>query len=61
MRSSPRWDEPRTAAQLTQQMARQINALTAAHESTARTAARALALRIIGLVLAIGVVLAIVL
>jgi soluble lytic murein transglycosylase-like protein len=55
-------DESRAAAQLTQDMAQQISALTLAHESAARTARRGLALGIAALVLAVaGVVLAIVL
>ncbi len=55
-------DESRASAQLTQEMAQQINALTLAHESAARTARRGLALGITALVLAIaGVILAIVL
>jgi soluble lytic murein transglycosylase-like protein len=54
-------DESRASAQLTQDMARQINALTLAHESAARTARRGLALGVAALVLAIaGVILAIV-
>ena len=54
--------DSRAAAQLTQDMAQQINALTLAHESSARMARRGLALGIAALVLAItGVVLAIVL
>jgi hypothetical protein len=54
--------DSRTAAQLTQDMAQQINALTLAQESSARMARRGLALGIAALVLAItGVVLAIVL
>jgi len=53
-------DDSRAAAQLTQDMAQQITALTLAHESTARTARRGLALGIAALVLAIaGVILAI--
>lgn len=53
--------ESRAAAQLAQDMAEQINALTLAHESAARTARRSLALGIAALVLAIAaVVLAIV-
>ncbi len=55
-------DESRAAAQLTQEMAQQINALTLAHESAARTARRALALGITALVVSIaGIALAIVL
>lgn len=54
--------DSRAAAQLTQEMAQQINALTLAHESAARTARRGLVLGIIALVIAIaGVILAIVL
>jgi hypothetical protein len=54
--------DSRAAAQLTQDMAQQINALTLAHESAARMARRGLALGIAALVLAItGVILAIVL
>ena len=54
-------NDSRAAAQLTQDMARQINALTLAHESAARTARRSLALGIAALLLAIaGVILAIV-
>ena len=54
--------ESRAAAQLTQDMAQQINALTLAHESAARAARRGLALAIAALVLAVaGVILAIVL
>jgi soluble lytic murein transglycosylase-like protein len=53
-------DESRASAQLTQDMAQQINALTLAHENSARTARRGLALGIAALVLAIaGVILAI--
>jgi hypothetical protein len=53
-------DDSRASAQLTQDMAQQINALTLAHESAARTARRGLALGIAALVLAIaGVILAI--
>ena len=53
--------DSRAAAQLTQDMAQQITALTLAHESAARTARRGLALGIAALVLAIaGVILAIV-
>jgi soluble lytic murein transglycosylase-like protein len=53
--------ESRAAAQLTRDMAQQINALTLALESTARTARRGLALGMAALVLAIaGVILAIV-
>ena len=55
-------DESRASAQLTQDMAQQINALTLAHESAARTARQGFALGIAALVLAIaGVILAIVL
>lgn len=55
-------EESRASAQLTQDMAQQINALTLAHESAARTARRGLALAIAALALAIaGVILAIVL
>jgi hypothetical protein len=54
-------DESRTAAQLTQEIAQQINALTLAHESAARTARRALALAIAALVLSIAGIIAIVL
>jgi hypothetical protein len=55
-------DESRASAQLTQNMAQQINALTLAHESAARTASRALALGIAAVVLAIAsVILAIIL
>jgi hypothetical protein len=46
-------DESRASAQLTQDMAEQINALTLAHENAARTARRALALGIAALVLAV--------
>ena len=54
-------DDSRAAAQLTQDMAQQITALTLAHENAARTARRGLALGIAALVLAIaGVILAIV-
>lgn len=54
-------DESRASAQLTQNMAQQINALTLAHASAARTARRGLALGIAALVLAVvGVVLAMV-
>ena len=54
-------DDSRAAAQLTQDMAQQITALTLAHESVARTARRGLALGIAALVLAAaGVILAIV-
>ena len=53
--------DSRATAQLTQDMAQQINALTLAHESAARTARRSLALAIAALLLAIaGVILAIV-
>ena len=55
-------NDSRAAAQLTQDMAQQINALTLAHESAARTARRGFALGIAALLLAIaGVILAIVL
>jgi soluble lytic murein transglycosylase-like protein len=55
-------DESRASAQLTQNMAQQINALTLAHESAARAARRGLALGIAALLLAIaGVILAIIL
>jgi hypothetical protein len=55
-------DETRASAQLTQDMAQQINALSLAHESAARTARRGLALGIAALVLALAaVILAIVL
>jgi hypothetical protein len=55
-------DESRASAQLTQNMAQQINALTLAHENAARTARRGLALGIAAIVVAIGaVVLAIIL
>jgi soluble lytic murein transglycosylase-like protein len=55
-------DESRAAAQLTQDMAQQINALTLAHESAAQTARRAQALGIAGLVLAVtAIILALVL
>ena len=54
--------DSRASAQLTQEMAQQINALTLAHQSAARTARRGLALGIAALVLAIAaVILAIVL
>ena len=54
--------DSRASAQLTQDMAQQINALTLAHQSAARTARRGLALGIAALVLAIAaVILAIVL
>jgi soluble lytic murein transglycosylase-like protein len=54
--------DSRASAQLTQDMAQQINALTLAHESAARTARRGLAFAIAALVLAVaGVILAIVL
>jgi hypothetical protein len=54
--------DSRASAQLTQDMAQQINALTLAHDNAARMARRGLALGITGLVLAIaGVILAIVL
>jgi soluble lytic murein transglycosylase-like protein len=54
-------DESRASAQLTQNMAQQINALTLAHASAARTARRGFALGIAALVLAVvGVVLAMV-
>jgi hypothetical protein len=49
-------DEPRAAAQLTQNIAQQINALTLAHESAARTARQGLALGIAAIVLAIAAV-----
>lgn len=49
-------DDSRAAAQLTQDMAQQINALTLAHESAARTARRSLALAIAALLLAIAAV-----
>jgi len=53
-------DESRAAAQLTRDMAQQINALTLALESAARTARRGLALGIAALVLSVaGVILAI--
>ena len=53
--------ESRASAQLTQDIAQQINALTLAHESAARTARYGLALSIAALVLAItGIVVAIV-
>ena len=52
--------DSRVSAQLTQDMAQQINALTLAHESAARAARRSVALSIAALVLAIaGVILAI--
>jgi hypothetical protein len=55
-------DESRASAQLTREIAQQINALTLAHESATRTARRGLALGIAALVLATaGVILAIVL
>lgn len=55
-------DDSRAAAQLTQDMAQQITALTLAHESAARAARRGLALGIAALVMAIaGIILAIVL
>jgi hypothetical protein len=55
-------DESRAAAQLTQNIAQQINALTLAHESAARTARQGLAVGIAALVLAIAaVILAIIL
>ena len=55
-------DESRASAQLMQNMAQQITALTLAHESAARAARRGLALGIAALVLAIaGVILAIIL
>ena len=54
--------DSRASAQLTQDMAQQINALTLAHESAARIARWGLALGIAALVLAIAaVILAIVL
>ena len=49
-------NDSRASAQLTQDMARQINALTLAHESAARTARRGLALGIAAIVLAIAAV-----
>jgi len=49
-------DESRASAQLTQDMAQQINALTLAHESAARTARRGLALGVAALVMAIAAV-----
>jgi hypothetical protein len=49
-------DESRVSAQLTQDMAQQINALTLAHESAARTARWGLALGTTALVLAIAAV-----
>ena len=53
--------DSRAAARLTQDMAQQINALTLAHESAARTARRSHALAIAALLLAVaGVILAIV-
>ena len=53
-------NESRASAQLTQDMAEQINALTLAHESAARTARHGLALGIAALVLAVlAVILAI--
>jgi len=52
--------DSRAAAQLTQEMAQQINALTLAHESAARTARRGLAIGIIAFVVAIaGIILAV--
>jgi hypothetical protein len=55
-------DESRASAQLTQNMAEQINALTLAHESAARAARRGFALGVGALVLAIAaVILAIIL
>lgn len=45
--------DSRAAAQLTQEMARQINALALAHDSAARTARRGLAIGIIALVVGI--------
>jgi hypothetical protein len=54
--------DSRASAQLTQDMAQQINALILAHDNAARMARRGLALGITGLVLAIAaVILAIVL
>jgi len=54
-------DESRAAAQLTQDMARQIHALTLAHESTARRTGLAVRLGIAAVVLAgAGLILAIV-
>ena len=54
--------ESRAAVQLTQEMAQQMNALTLAHESAARTARWGLALGITALVVALaGIILAIVL
>jgi hypothetical protein len=49
-------DESRASAQLTKDMAQQINALTLAHESAAQTARRGLALGVAALVLAIAAV-----
>jgi hypothetical protein len=55
-------DDSRAAAQVTQEMAQQINALTLAHESAARTARRGVALGMTALVLAVAaLILAIVL
>ena len=48
--------DSRAAAQLTQEMAQQINALTLAHASAARTARRGLAIGIIGLIVGIAAV-----
>jgi hypothetical protein len=47
-------DESRAAAQLSQDMARQINALALAHQSTARQARLAVGLGLAGLVLGIA-------
>jgi hypothetical protein len=47
-------DESRASAQLTQDIAQQINALTLAHESAARMARRGLVLSIAAFVLAIA-------
>jgi hypothetical protein len=53
--------DSRAAAQLTQEMAQQINALTLAHESAARTARQGRAIGILALVVAVaGVILALV-
>ena len=49
-------DESRASAQLTQDIAKQINALTLAHESAARTARRGLAFGVVALVLAIAAI-----
>jgi hypothetical protein len=55
-------DESRASAQLMQNMAEQINALTLAHERAARSARHGLVLGIVASVLAIaGVILAIIL